>query len=54
MDSFKRFNEEKLPDKQCLSSSVKDETTTHSGKKLDSHISHKDYLSAKKFGMNLT
>ena len=54
MDSFKRFNEEKLPDKQCLSSSVKYETTTDSGKKLDSHISHKDYLSAKKFGMNLT
>ena len=34
--------------------SVKDGTTTDSGKKLDGHISHKDYLSPNKFGMNLT
>ena len=27
MDSFKRFNEEKLPDKECFYSPVKDETT---------------------------
>ena len=27
MDSFKRFNEEKLPDKKCFYSSVKDGAT---------------------------
>ena len=27
MDSFKRFNEKKLPDRKCFSSSVKDGTT---------------------------
>ena len=44
MDSFKRFNEEKLPDKEHFHSSVKDGTTSDSGEKLDSHISNKDYL----------
>ena len=47
MDSFKRFNEEKLPDKQCFYSSVKDGTTSDNGKKLDNHISGKDYLTCK-------
>ena len=35
-------------------SSVKDKTTDDNGKKLDSHISDKDYLGCKKFAMNLT
>ena len=48
MDSFKRFSEEKLPDKKCFYSSVKDETTSDSGEKLDGHISNKDYLMCKK------
>ena len=48
MDSFKRFNEEKLPDKKCFYSSVKDGTTGENGKKLDGHISHEDYLACKK------
>ena len=34
MDSFKRFSEEKLPDKECFYSSVKDKTTSGNGKKL--------------------
>ena len=48
MDSFKRFNEEKLPDKKCFYSSVKDGTTSDSGEKLDSHISDEDYLTYKR------
>ena len=33
IDSFKRFNEEKLPAKDCYYSSVKDKTTGDNGKK---------------------
>ena len=54
MGSFKRFNEEKLPDKKCFHSSVKDGTTGDNGKKLDGHINDEDYLTCKKFGMSLT
>ena len=43
MESFKRFNEEKLPDKNCFYSSVKNGTTGDNGEKLDGHISDKDY-----------
>ena len=31
MDNFKRFNEEKLPNKECFYSSVKDGTTGDNG-----------------------
>ena len=48
MDSFKRFGEEKLPDKKCFYSSVKDGTTDDNGEKLDDHISDEDYLTCKK------
>ena len=48
MDSFKRFNEEKLPDKTYFHSSVKDRTTDNNGKKLNGHISDEDYLMSKK------
>ena len=44
MDSFKRFNEEKLPDKECFYRSVKDGKTGENGGKLDGHISHEKYL----------
>ena len=44
MDSFKRFSEEKLPDKKCFYSSVKDETTSDDDEKVSSHISDEDYL----------
>ena len=44
MDSFTRFGEEKLPDRECFYSSVKDETTGDNGKKLDGRISDEDYL----------
>ena len=48
MNSFKRFSEEKLPDKKCCYSSVKDGTTGDNGEKLDGYISNKDYLMCKK------
>ena len=54
MDSFKRFGEEKLPDKKCFYSSVKDGTADDNGKKIGVHISDEDYLTCKKIGINLT
>ena len=48
---LKNLMKKKLPDKECLYSSLKDGTT---GEKLGGHISDQDYLSAKKFGINLT
>ena len=44
IDSFKRFNEGKLSDKECFYSSLKDGTTDDNGEKLDGHISDEDYL----------
>ena len=40
MNRFKRFNSEKLPDKKCFYSSVKNGATVDNGKKLDGHISN--------------
>ena len=55
MDSSERFNEEKLPDRKCFYSSVKNGTTGDDCNKLDGHISNEDYLTCKKiwdvFGM---
>ena len=48
MDSFKRFSEEKLPDKEYSYRSVKDGKTGDNGEKLDGHISDEDYLTCKK------
>ena len=48
MNSFERFNEEKLPDEECFYSSVRDGTTGDSGEKLDGHMSDEDYLTCKK------
>ena len=53
MDSFKRFNQEKLTDKQCFCRYVKDEKTGENGEKLNGHISHEEYLMCKRFGKNL-
>ena len=47
MDSFKRFSEEKLPDKKCFYSSVRDGTTNDDVKKLDGHIIDVGYLTLK-------
>ena len=48
MDNFKRFNEEKYPDKRCFYSSVKDGTTNDNGEVLDGHLNDEDYLTCKK------
>ena len=48
MDSFKRFDEQKLPDKECFYSSVKDGATGDYDKKLDGHISDEEYLTYNK------
>ena len=48
MDSFKRLDEEKLPDRECFYSSVKDGATDDNGKKIDGHINDEDYLTCKK------
>ena len=48
IDSFKRFSEEKLPDKKCFYSSVNDETTSYNGGKLDSYISNEGLFDVKK------
>ena len=47
MGSFKRFSKEKLHDKECFYSSVKDGTTYDNSEKLNGHISE-DYLTRKK------
>ena len=54
MDSFKRFNKEKLPDKKCFYSFVKNGTTGGNGKKLDGHINNEDYLTSNKIWNDLT
>ena len=48
MDSFKRFGEEKLHNRECFYSSIKDGTTGDIGETLDDHINDKDYLKRKK------
>ena len=47
MDSFKRFGEERLPDRECFYSSVKDGTAGDNNNKLHGHISNKDHLACK-------
>ena len=48
MDSFKRFNEEKLLDKKYFYSSIKDGKIGDDGKISDGHIDVNDYLTCKK------
>ena len=48
MNSFERFSEKNLPEKECFYSSVKDGTTVDNGKKLDGHISDENYLMCEK------
>ena len=54
MDSFKRFNEDKLPNKKYFCRSLKNGRTGDDGKKLHSQISLEDFLTCEKFGMYLT
>ena len=48
MNSFERFNEEKLPAKQYFYSSIKDGKIGGDGKISDGHINIKDYSTSKK------
>ena len=48
MNSFERFNEEKLPARKYFYSSIKDGKIVDDSKISDSHISVKDYLTCKK------
>ena len=48
MNSFERFNEEKLPARKYFYSSTKDGKIGDDGKILDGHISVKDYLTCGK------
>ena len=48
MNSFEKFNEEKLPARKYFYSSTKDGKIGHDGKILDVHISVKDYVTCEK------
>ena len=48
IDSFERFNEEKVPAKKYFYSSTKDGKIGDDGKISDGHISAKNYLTCKK------
>ena len=48
VNSFERFNEEKLPARKYFYSSTKDEKIGDDGKVSDGHISAKDYLTYEK------
>ena len=48
MNSFERFNKEKLPDRKIFYSSTKDGRISDDGKSSDGHISVKDYLTCEK------
>ena len=48
MNSFERFNEEKLPAQKCFYGSTKDRKIGDDGKISDGHISVKDYLTCEK------
>ena len=47
MDSFKRFNAEKLSGKEFFYSSTKNEATGDDSKKIDDYINDEDYLTCK-------
>ena len=53
MNSFERFNEEKLPARKYFFSSTEKGKIGDDGKISGGHISVKDYLACEKFGMNL-
>ena len=42
MNSYKRFSEEKLPDKESFYMSLRDGATGDNGKKLDGHITNEE------------
>ena len=54
IDSFERFREEKLPDKKCFYSFVKDRTSSVNGEKIGGCISDEDYLTCNKIWNKFT
>ena len=48
MNSFKIFDEKKLPDKECFYRSTKKRTTDDNSEKLDGHMNNEEYLTCKK------
>ena len=48
MNSFEKFEEKELINKECFSSSTKKREIGDNGEKLDSHISDENYLACKK------
>ena len=48
INSFKRFIEKKLPDKECFYRSTKEGETDDNGEKLDGHINYEEFLTCKK------
>ena len=48
MSSFEKFKEKNLPATKYLNSSTKNGKTRNDGKKSESHISLKDYLTCDK------
>ena len=53
-NSFKRFIEKKLPDKECFCRLTKYGIADNDGKKLDGHINDGEYQRCKKIGKYLT
>ena len=53
MNSFKKFDEDKLPARKYFFSSTKKGKIDDDGEISDGHISIKDYLTCEKFGINL-
>ena len=49
MNSFERFEEKELPNKECFFSSTKKGKIDDNGEKLDGHINNEEYLSFEKF-----
>ena len=54
MNSFKKFNEEKLCARKYFFSSTKKGKNNNDSKVSDGHASIKDYLMCEKFGISLT
>ena len=48
MNSFEKFNEEKLPARKYFYSSIKKEKISSDGKISDGHVSVKNYLTCEK------
>ena len=53
MNSFKRFNEEKLCARKYFFSSTKNGQIDEDGKISDGHISIEDYLMCERYGISL-